>query len=140
MKFVNITTLHTSDSLDLIASELPEATINKLTKFYNTFNHIEYTLENGDVAMFAIIDTQTLVEITSEYIKCGVSFSTVDLTKEILFGYAPSINNLEKQSELNQLVKDFIEDNLNMDIVLDKIIDKGIESLTEYDKLILQSI
>lgn len=139
MKFVNIVTLHTSNSLELISNELSEVLVDELKSLYQTFEHLEYTLENGHVGMFAVIDEHTLTKLVTEYIKCGINFSVTDITKETLFGNIPIILGFEKQSELNQLIRDFISDNLSLDIVLEKINEKGEDSLSYFDKLVLKS-
>lgn len=139
MKFVNIITLHAHNSLELISNELSELKRDELQSLYKTFNNLEYTLENGYVGMFAIIDETTLSILLTEYVKIGINFSVIDLTKEIFFGCMPIISETDKQRDLTQLIKDFITDNLNLDIVLDKISKKGIHSLSKHDKLILST-
>lgn len=89
--------------------------------------------------MFAVIDEYTLAKLVTEYVKCGINFSVTDITKETLFGHIPIILGFEKQSELNQLIKDFISDNLSLDIVLEKINKKGVDSLSKFDKKVLNA-
>lgn len=140
MKFISIITAHTKDFLQEIVKGLDIESIERQKVIYQKFEHIEHTLENGCVGMFAIIDDITLEKLLAEYNNCNIIFEITDITKDVLFGLNPNTCDIDKQGTLLFMTRRFVRENITLDIVLDKIKEKGVESLTLTDKKILESI
>jgi hypothetical protein len=137
MKFIKVITKHTREDVDNIVSQLSKIHKEILTNLYSNFNHVEYTSEEGFVGMYAVVDEKTIEKLFSEYVKCGIGFSFEDLTKSVLYGKVPAMPREEEDLNLLAIVNEFMEDNLDADVVLDKISESGMESLTERDKKVL---
>jgi len=140
MILINIKTQHTSKALESMIKVLDNARIESLKSLYRSFEHLEYLLVNNHVGMFANVDEKTLETLKSEYTKIGVTFTIEDITKSVLFGTHPTISDVNKHDDLRKFISHFVNDNLTLNIVLDKINEKGIDSLSLKDKKILESV
>jgi|ERR1035437_1325885 hypothetical protein len=140
MILINIKTQHTSKALEAMIKVLDDARIERLKSLYRSFEHLEYLLENDYVGMFASVDEKTLEILKTEYTKIGVNFIIDDITKSVLFGTTPRISDINKHDDLRKFISHFVNDNLTLDVVLDKINENGIESLSLKDKKILESV
>lgn len=91
------------------------------------------------MAMYALIREHSIEKLLQEYIKWEVDFSYADITKPVLFSkLKPQINNEQDNLQLQGIVEGFLEDFVDIDMVLDKISeDKGMQTLTEHEKRIL---
>jgi 16S rRNA U1498 N3-methylase RsmE len=90
------------------------------------------------VCVYAILDDKTIETLVSKYIKLGISFKYEDVSRYVLFGNVPEVDEELSQNELNDMIHYFVGENLDIDIVLDKINELGISQLTEVDKKILE--
>lgn len=82
-----------------------------------------------------------ILEIIRLFGNLGIEMTFKDVTDDIL---NDNVNQIEFDQAFNnvrnrKLLNSFIHSNLTVDIVLDKIIKHGIESLNELDKLILKN-
>jgi hypothetical protein len=136
MKFIKITINHTEQEVGNIISEFDSVSLNFIEELYSNQKHIEFDLEDGRGVMYAEMEENQVSKLLSIYVKYGLDFSYEDITKSVLFGNVPFVNE-EKCEELKALIKIFIEDNLDTDTVLDKISEMGIESISEQDKKVL---
>lgn len=91
--------------------------------------------ENGFITAYAIGSKSDVDVLTSLLYKYEVAFSITDVTKDVLIG-----KYLPKVLVDSDYFKTFIIENLTPDIVLDKISEMGIDSLSEIDKLVLENI
>jgi hypothetical protein len=140
MKFINIITKHTKGSLEDILGKLSKAYIDIIKEIYLEFEHIEYTTTNDWVGMYAAIEENTLKKLQEVYNKCGVNFTTTDITKEVLFSDDPKLSDVLKQGDLMFMCRKFRRENITVDIILDKLSERGVESLSFTDKKLLESI
>lgn len=140
MKFIKITAGHTTQQMEGILGKLKESYVKYLHDLYNTFEYVEFTTSEGFEAMYAIVDDFTIEKLFNEYVNCEINFSYEDITKNVLFGNVLEISGEQKREYLNYLINLFIRENLNLNIVLDKISENGISSLTESDRKILISV
>ena|ERR1035437_755040 len=136
MKFIKLTTYNTEEEIDNIISEFDSMALSFMTKIYEMQKHISFDTEENITVMYAEMEDTQVNEFLSIHVKYGVKFSYEDITKSILFGNVPVINE-EKIEELKALINLFIEENLNSDIVLDKINEMGVEFISEQDKKVL---
>lgn len=141
MKFISIITKHTAEEMDKIVSQFDDVTFELMLNFYGTFAHIEYVTEDGCVAMYAVIHEKSIKKLMTEYVKWNVDFSYEDITRPVLLSkHVPEIKNEQENAGLKLMIEGFLEDNLDVDAVLDKISeDKGMHTLTERETRVLQS-
>jgi len=139
MKFIKVITEHTQEEMDGLVSEFDEITFDRLLNLYNSFNYVEFYTEEGKTAMYASLNVRQIEQLFSEFIKHEVKFSFEDITKQVLFGTIPKIENEEKNNCLEAIVNMFIDENLDTDVVLDKINELGITSISERDKKVLEA-
>ena len=138
MKFIKITVNNTNEEVDAILSDFDSTSLGFVGKLYLNVKHIEFDLEDGRGMMYAEMEERQVNKLLSIYVKYGVDFSYEDITKFVLFGNIPPVNE-EKCEELKALIKLFIEDNLDTDTVLEKISEVGYHKLTECDFKVLQA-
>lgn len=97
----------------------------------NTFDDVS---EEGNVISYMIGPPDEFAIIFRYLRKYEIYFKHKDITSEVLLGeYDFQGTTIEKY------VNEFLEKNLTVDIVLDKISIKGLKSLNERDKIILKN-
>jgi len=139
MKFIKVITEHTQEEMDGLVSEFDEITFDRLLNLYNSFNYVEFYTEEGKTAMYASLNVRQIEQLFSEFIKHEVKFSFEDVTKQVLFGNLPVLEDEKLNKNLQGILNLFIDENLDTDIVLDKIGELGINSISERDKEVLNS-
>ena len=139
MKFIKITTRHTREELDKVVDGLDKVYKKILIDLYSEFNHLEYNTKDGFVAMYASIDDRKLVKLFECFTKNSLDFSYEDITKNVLFGNIPRIDQEHEEPNLKCLIDEFVADNLDTNTVLDKISEMGFNSLTEQDLKVLEA-
>jgi uncharacterized protein YkvS len=85
-------------------------------------------VEDGLVSSYMICSEKVLDAICSIFYKYEVKFKVQDITKLFLYGQV-SVDDVDFQN--------FLVENLDIDTILDKINEVGIESLSSLDKEIL---
>jgi len=139
MKFIKIVTSHTQEEVDKLVSEFDEITFDRIFNLYNSFSYVEFNNESGKTAMYASIEEFQIKQLISEFIQNEIQFSYEDITKQVLFGTIPTLEKEELNNNLQAIANLFIDENIDADVVLDKINEMGIESISERDKKVLQS-
>ena len=117
----------------------------KLKNIYSSFEFVEYTNTSGNECMFCVVDDYELSNISNCYRKHNIIFKVIELTKDVLFDNSFKINYKNQygfniKDRVVELISNFKYQNTTPDIVLDKIIEKGIESLTDFDHSILEKV
>jgi len=144
MKFINILTEANQDYLNEIIDKMSISEIEYTESLYSKFSAIEYIDDNDNECMFAILDDKLLAEISNLYKNYGIKFKVVDLSTDIFFDNHFDVlfeNNIgqDMSNIILKLILNFKEDFTTKDIVLDKILSKGISSLTKFDKKVLDN-
>lgn len=144
MKFINILTEANQEYLNEIIDKMSISEIEYIESLYSKFSAIEYIDDNDNECMFAILDDNLLVNISNLYKKYGIKFKVIDLSTDIFFDNHFDVlfeNNIgqDVSKTILKLILNFKEDFITKDIVLDKILSKGISSLTDFDKNILDN-
>ena len=144
MKFINILTEANQEYLNEIIDKMSISEIEYIESLYSKFSAIEYIDDNDNECMFAILDDNLLVDISNVYKKYGIKFKVLDLSTDIFFDNQFDVlfeNNIgqDMSNIILKLILSFKEDFTTKDIVLDKILSKGISSLTKFDKEILDN-
>jgi hypothetical protein len=94
--------------------------------------------------MFAILDDFLLNKIIKLYKNYNLSFEVFDLTNDVKFDNTFKTNfkneyGLSVRSKINSLIKEYKSSWTTKDDILDKILEKGIKSLTDFDLDVLNS-
>jgi len=139
MKFIKVITEHTQESLNKFVLSLDPFTLERFFNIYSCFNYVEFEVENKLTAMYATISDNQIEKLFLEYVKHEINFCYEDITKNVLFGDLPTLEDEEKNKNLQAMTKLFIEDYLDTDTVLEKIKERGMESINETDIRVLES-
>jgi len=144
MRFCKITTTHNQVEINDIIISMSTAETDYIIKLYGQIPMVEYTDENGFECMFAILDDSLIEKISELYKKYSLKFTVIDLTNDVIFDNPFKIkfkNERGKLVEKNvlKLIKEYKSNWITKDDILDKIIDKGMDSLTKFDLGVLKS-
>ena len=92
--------------------------------------------ENGNDMFYVFFDTKKQNQLHSILTKHNVLISYQNLTTDFLF--QKNLNPIFDEGDFKDILIEFLESHLDTDIVLDKINDMGIQSLSEIDYKVLQ--
>ncbi len=145
MKFINVKTKSTQSEIDEILYSMSIDEAREIEKLYSMFEFVEYTSKKGFECMFCIVDDSELKKLSNTYRKFDIKHEFIDLTKDVFFDNKFPINyknqyGLLVKSKISDLIDRYKSDFITPDIILDKILEKGIDSLTVFDKSILESV
>jgi hypothetical protein len=145
MKFVNVITQSTQYEIDEILYSMSLDNAKQIEKIYSMFDFVEYTSKNGFECMFCIVDENDLLALSKSYNKFDIKHDFFDLTKNVFYDNKFPINfknqyGLTVKSKVSKLIEKFKIEFTTSDIILDKILEKGIDSLTDFDKSVLESV
>ena len=129
MKIYKILTDLTEEKDEYLKSNLTREEERIIFRYFEDGN-ISYDLvsENGTITSYLMCSEEVLNYTTSLFYKYEVKFVISDITNDFLIGKV-NINDKDFQN--------YLLENLDIDTILDKINEFGIESLTEVDKSIL---
>ena len=144
MKLIKVTTIHTQDEIDYILGNINKHHIEILERLYSTFNYVEFLNEDNFVSMFCIVDDTTMDKLRDNYNSLSIIFKFEDFTKDVLLCNKIKIDFLEYSVDVSDFIEDLVNsfylDNVTVDDILDKISIKGIKSINDVDKIILESV
>jgi hypothetical protein len=144
MKLIKITTKHKQDEIDDIVNSLNKYHIEILENLYSKFNYVEFLNEDKFVSMFCVVDDNIMDKLRDSYINLSIRFKFEDLTKDVLLCNKIKTDFLEYGNDvsdsINDLINSFYLDNITVDDILDKINAKGVKSINDVDKLLLESV
>ena len=129
MKIYKISTDLTEERDEYLKSNLTREEEKKIFRYFEDGN-ISYDLvgEDGIITSYLMCSEEVLDYTKSLFYKYEVKFVISDITNDFLIGKV----NIDDKDFQNYLLE-----NLDIDTILDKINELGIESLTEVDKSIL---
>lgn len=139
MKFVKLTTNYTKEEEEDINNLVDDFSMQNLEKLYSTFEHVKFYSKEQTASLYAIVDDKTIEALFSEYIKFNTIVKYEDMSKSVLFGHIPDIEGKYSKIELENMINSFIENNLSVDVVLDKMNEVGLSKLSERDMKILET-
>ena len=145
MRFYNLITESTQDDLDRILMKMSMPEIEYIEKLYKNFKSVEYTDKTVMECMYIITDYNVKEKLEKLYNSHNIKFKMIDITYDILFDNSIK-TNYKNQYQKNvridifNLAKKYKEDWTTSDIVLDKILEKGINSLTDFDYSVLNKV
>ena len=145
MKLIKIDSKHTTSQMNEIVNNMSSFQIERVENLYRQFDYVDWENVDGTISSIISIPESLIGELYGTWasISPDFSFKTIDLTKDALFGKIDTKSfglSSDKLSQLDYILDKFIESNIDIDVILDKINELGIGSLTQKDILILQSI
>ena len=107
------------------------------------FDYVDVDYSDRKAGFFAIMADSYKQRIEDFFQKHSIGYKFDDLSKDAYFDNPIEIgftneNNEDISHQLKELVFKFKQNHTTTDDVLDKIIEKGIDSLTDFDKSILK--
>lgn len=144
MRFYKIITNQNRSQIDTITNSMSSVETDYIIQVYEKIHLVEYTDVHGFECMFVILDVLGVKEMSSLYKKYSIKFDIIDLTEDIIrdnpikIKFKNDKENLIKNKFL-ELIKKYKLNWITKDDILDKIIDKGIKSLTKFDLEVLKS-
>ena len=141
-KFIKIETdLKDSD----VNFNLTDSDRNRMINILSKFEYVEFKNEDDNNCVFCVAHINYIPQLLTFLSDISVEFTYTDLTKDILFGSLTTTRDLcfeseEEEIKFLNMIENFINDNLSVDIVLDKILEFGSESLTNRDILVLENL
>lgn len=144
MKFYKIETDHTQLEIDKIIFKLTLTESEEIDKIFRNLNVVEFTDERRKESLFAVLNETDLEKLKNLYTKYNINYTINDLSKEVLFDIPFNIrykdSNMRNVTlKIKKLIKDYKKNWTTTDVVLDKILELGIESLTDFDYSVLKS-
>lgn len=127
MRVYKIYTGLTEDQFSDLGNMLDESEIYMVETLQDQVLNVDI-VENGLVSSYLICDEKSLDFIVSLLYKYEVKFKLKDITKIFLYGQV-TVDDVDFQN--------FLKESLDIDTILDKINEVGIDSLTDLDKEIL---
>jgi hypothetical protein len=127
MNVYKIKTGLTQDQIDKLNDSLDTSDISLIETLEDQVLNVD-VVEDGLVSSYMICTEKVLESVCSLFYKYEVKFKVQDITKLFLYGQV-SIEDDDFQK--------YLIENLDIDTILDKINEIGIEKLTELDKKIL---
>lgn len=127
MRVYKIYTGLTEDQFSDLGNMLDKSEIYMVETLQDQVLNVDI-VENGLVSSYLICDEKSLDFIVSLLYKYEVKFKLKDITKIFLYGQV-TVDDVDFQN--------FLKESLDIDTILDKINEVGIESLTDLDKEIL---
>lgn len=125
------------EQLDILNEKL-EKMINNPINYFNFYDvKIEdnYGIDIDDYSFIYLIEDDKLERLLAKFKDVGLDFECFEANK-ILFNNVVDFNELTNESKENFF--SYYKKHFDNDDILDKINERGIKSLNEFDKLILK--
>jgi len=144
-KVIKITTQHTIEDLADIFDELCDIEQTILVDLEQSledsvdfcYNGKTYDYDIGNSLSISVFSEEELKNTLGYYDLCNLSYTYEDITEEVLFDQHDAKQYGDLYYDVRNLFDRFIHKNLTQDMVLDKILLYGIDSLSVKDKSIL---
>ena len=145
MKLIKITFKSKASEIDAEFESLPETIQNIYNQFFHNINYSEFTKDDISY-IYTSIDSSDFVRLLNILDNFSGEYLVEDISKEALYGKI-NTNQFEVVSQtggvpsnaVSMVINSFIDNNLNTDIVLEKITDLGRESLVDKDIEVLEN-
>jgi hypothetical protein len=139
MKLVKFSTKSTFTDIISKIENVPMIQKEFIFDLSNQIDYIDFTKSDETTGMFAVIDDWYFNKISDFYKSCGISFTSKDLSLDAFMDNYINVSYVTGKSQdisndIKSLINRFKSNYTNVDIVLDKILEKGVESLNDFDK------
>lgn len=143
MKFYKVTTKHTQFEINEIILNMTTAEVEYIKELYDSLSIVEYTDSDGFECMYAILNDVYLSRILDTYESYSLKYKISDITKDVInddieINYKNEFGK-SVRVEIVNLIKKFKKKYVSKDDILDKILEKGMNSLSKEDLKILKS-
>jgi hypothetical protein len=132
MNFYKFNILIDKEKFDYLNSSLTSEESNNLDKI--KAENLDHWKSDKELVSYFLISDEDIEYIKEIFYSREIRFKYKNITESVLNG---DLNFDDKY--FDKIKKDYIDNNLTIDIILDKINKKGINSLNDFDKRILQS-
>ena len=143
MKFIKITTKKTPDELSSLS--FSSIQMDRMKGVFEGIKYVEFLNEKGLHSIFCYLSDYNLKRLSDLLIDLSIDFFSIeDLSNKVLLCESINTSYLDdegsnKKEDIDKLINDFYIDNITVDDILDKITIKGVESINEIDKSILEN-
>lgn len=143
MKFIKITTKKTPDELSSLS--FSSIQMDRMKGVFDGIKYVEFLNEKGLHSIFCYLSDYNLKRLSDLLIDLSIDFFSIeDLSNKVLLCESINTSYLDdegsnKKEDIDKLINDFYIDNITVDDILDKITIKGVESINEIDKSILEN-
>jgi hypothetical protein len=139
MKLVKFSTKSTFTDIISKIEDIPMIQKEFIFDLSNQIDYVDFTESDGTTGMFAVIDDWYFNKISDFYKSCGITFTSEDLSGDAFMDDYINVSYVGEQNQdiskdITSLINRFKSNFTNTDIVLDKILEKGVESLNDFDK------
>jgi hypothetical protein len=132
MRFFKLRIYESDERLKEIENSLSKDIIEKIDNI--NVNSYDMRISENELISYFYIDENDLYFITDIFYENSVRFDYEDITFDVIIDKYKF-----NDSEFELFKKDYIKNNITLDIVLDKINIEGIKSLSEMDLNLLKS-
>jgi hypothetical protein len=141
MKLIKTHSNLTEEDVDILFESLSFYEKKYMYDIYIQFDFVEYMESDKTGGVFCIIDDWCFNKISEFYKLHEIKFTSIDLSNDAFMDNYIETNYFDDcvdvTKDIEQLILKFKSNYTNADVVLDKILEKGIDSLNEFDKSFL---
>lgn len=143
MKLIRVKTKFTNQELGSLFKNVSIEELEVIVNMSKYFDFVDVNYTDEKAGFFAIMADSYRQRIEDFFQKNLIDYKADDLSKDAYFDNLietrfTNDNNEDISDRLKELISIFKKNNTTTDDVLDKIIEKGIDSLTDFDKTILK--
>ncbi len=131
MKFIKITALDKEVGDILLSISDVEKNLVLEAERLLEVDYVYHKCEDK-IIIYSIVHEYNITDILRMYNRLSLNYTMEDLTKSVLFSQLKA-----EETDLSKLIELFIDRNLDIDVVLDKINELGKNALTDRDLIIL---
>jgi hypothetical protein len=139
MKLVKFSTKSTFSDIISKIEDVPMIQKEFIFDLSNQIDYVDFTEADETTGMFAVVDDWYFNKISDFYKNCLITFTSQDLSVDVFMDNHINVSYVGEQNQdisndVKSLINRFKSNYTNTDIVLDKILEKGVESLNDFDK------
>lgn len=142
MGFYRLISDKTQEEIDELLSEMSPSEFEYINMIYKSFEHIEWADSFGFCGMYAILDDELKSKVQKIYDSNDIHYKFEDLISEVLWGEFIETNYMGYVGDnisdvISYLIEEYYNENITVDIILDKINERGIHTLSSSDLKVL---
>lgn len=143
MKLIKFRTKITNDELISKFETIPMMELEFILSLSKYFEYIDINCNQNRGGLFGIMADSYKERLENFFQKYSIPYSVKDMTKDVFFDNSINVSYTDNSGvDISNKIKEFIfnfkTNYITQDDVLDKILEKGIESLTDFDRQILK--
>lgn len=143
MKLIKFKTELTYSQLVTEFEKIPMSDLEFIINLSNYFDYIDVNFENNKTGLFGIMADSYKERIELFFQKYSIPYQSYDVSKDVFFDNVVEFSKKDDDGndvsdKIISFLNDFKKNYITQDDVLDKILEKGMDSLTDFDKNILK--